>query len=322
MSISSEALTGLRGLTVLQGGVVTREQAAAHGVSHRVLERLVAEGHWQRLDRGVFLAEAGSPSFAALAWAGTLIGGPGARAGGLAAARLSGLTDTDPTPVTILVPHGRRPIDRGAWEFVRERPGTRDPRTVGAPPRTTVEDTVLDLCATARSEDVVGWVTLAVERRRTTPVRLVRALDSRSRHPRRRLVHDLVSDARLGAHSPLEVTYLRDVERAHGLSALVKRQLPSRDGRARRDAWYVDFGVVVELDGRLGHVELGRFRDMDRDNVATLDGLLTLRFGSADLYGRPCSVAAQVARALRLRGWAGTPSRCPRCARVPDQDWG
>jgi very-short-patch-repair endonuclease len=122
--------------------------------------------------------------------------------------------------------------------------------------------------------------------------------------------------------SPLELTYLRDVERAHGLNALVKRQLPSRDLKAVRDVWYVDFGVVVELDGRLGHSGLGRFRDLNRDNLASLDGLLTLRFGAGDLHGRPCEVAAQVARGLQQRGWTGLATRCRHCRAMPDSDWG
>ena len=66
------------------------------------------------------------------------------------------------------------------------------------------------------------------------------------------------------------MVYLRDVERAHGLSAVFRRQQPSRIHRAVRDVWYSDFGVVVELDGRLGHTELGRFRDMNRDCLVLL----------------------------------------------------
>ncbi|MGI3786269.1 MAG: hypothetical protein ACRYG2_36455, partial [Janthinobacterium lividum] len=164
-------------------------------------------------------------------------------------------------------------------------------------------------------------LTLAVERRRTTDRRLLRALAGRRRYPRRELLEGLLADVAVGVRSPLEMTYLRDVERAHGLSALVKRQRPSHDRKAVRDVWYLDFGVVVELDGRLGHTELGRFRDMNRDNTASLDGLLTLRYGAGDLHGRPCAVAAQVARSLQQRGWTGLPTRCPRCLRVPDQDW-
>ena len=313
-----DAYGALRPLAALQAGVVSREQAAGHGLSPRATERLVRVGHWRRLAPGVFLTADLDPAFEARVWAGVLLGRPGACVGVETAARLDRLLDADPAVVTVLVPHGRKIVDRPGWLFVQ---ASRPLSSRGSPPRTSVEDTVLDLCATARPEDVVGWVTVAVERRRTTRRRLLRALNDRSRHPRRALIEGLLAEVAVGVRSPLESTYLRDVERAHGLNALVSRQEPSRTHLAVRDVWYLEFGVVVELDGRLGHRELGRFRDMNRDNLAGLDGLLTLRYGSGDLHGRPCSVAAQVARALHQRGWTGLPTRCPRCARVPDTDW-
>lgn len=321
MTTSGEALQALKPLVDLQAGVVTREQASGHGVSPRVVSRLLDEGHWRRLERGIFLTADVEPSFEARAWTGTLLGGDDARVGDLAAARLHGLADEDPDRIKVLVPHAQRHAPRRGYEFVRERAGTRG-RSVGGSPRTTVEDTVLDLCTTARPEDVVGWVTLAVERRRTTSRRLQRALAGRGRHPQRALLQGLLADVAVGVRSPLEMTYLRDVERAHGLDVLVTRQLPSRAHRAVRDVQYTQYGVVVELDGRLGHTELGRFRDLDRDNEASLDGLLTLRFGASDLHGRPCAVAAKVVRALRQRGWTGLPTRCPHCRLVPDGEWG
>ena len=308
----------LRSLARHQAGVVSREQTLGHGVSDRTIARLTRTGHWRRLTPGVFLLADVEPTFEARVWAGVLLGGEDAAASGLTSARLGGLTDVEPGAVTVLVPHGRRILDRPGWEFVQS---TRPFRTVGSPPRTTVEDTVLDLCAVGPPGDVVGWVTVAVQRKKTTAARLRRALAARGRHPRRALLEGLLGDVAVGAQSPLEITYLRDVERAHGLAALVSRQLPSRRRQAVRDVVYAEYGVVVELDGRLGHDELGRFRDMNRDNVATLDGLLTLRFGSVDLYGRPCEVAAQVAAALQQRGWTGVPTRCPRCALVPEREW-
>ena len=44
---------------------------------------------------------------------------------------------------------------------------------------------------------------------------------------------------------------------------------------------------------------------MWRDNQAALDALLTLRYGSIDVCGRPCAVAVQVGAALVARGWNG-----------------
>lgn len=316
----SSAHRALAPLSQLQAGVASREQALAHGVSDRTLARLVGNEHWRRLRSGIYLTTGGEPSFEALAWAGVLAAGDSARLGAESAAHVQGLLADAPGQVLVLVPHGRILASCERWHFVRERAGVRDRRSVGAPPCTTVEDTVLDLCASARPEDVVGWATVAVQRRRTTPSRLLGALDRRRRHPRRGLLKELLEDVAVGAESPLEIVYLRDVERAHGLPPAV-RQRPSRDRRALRDVRYPAYRVVIELDGRLGHSELGRFRDMDRDNVAGLDGLFTMRYGAGDLYGRPCSVAAQVAVALSQRGWSGVPTRCPRCRAVPDQDW-
>ena len=81
---------------------------------------------------------------------------------------------------------------------------------------------------------------------------------------------------------------------------------------------YDEYDLVVELDGRLGHEGLGRFRDMWRDNQAALEALLTLRYGSTDICGRPCAVAVQVGAALAARGWDGILTRCDRCRLVPD----
>ena len=54
---------------------------------------------------------------------------------------------------------------------------------------------------------------------------------------------------------------------------------------------YKEYGLLIELDGRLGHEGVGRFRDMRRDNRATIDGLATLRYGFGDVHGIPCEVA-------------------------------
>jgi len=105
------------------------------------------------------------------------------------------------------------------------------------------------------------------------------------------------------------------VERAHELPR-GSRQARSGDRRHLRDVEYKEYGVVVELDGRIGHTGMGRFRDMWRDNSATVEDRVTLRYGAADLYGRPCAIAGQVASVLARRGWRGCPSRCDRCRRV------
>lgn len=79
---------------------------------------------------------------------------------------------------------------------------------------------------------------------------------------------------------------------------------------------YADDGLLIELDGRIGHTREGRFREMRRDNMAATDGLATLRYGWHDVSGAACSVARQVANTLELRGWLGTSTTCSYCRLV------
>jgi hypothetical protein len=160
----------------------------------------------------------------------------------------------------------------------------------------------------------VNWLTMAVQSRRTTPKRILQAAESRHFLPQRALVRAVLGDVAAGARSPIEFDYLNLVERAHGLPT--GRRQASRRG-TEVDVRYDPYGLLVELDGRLGHTGMGRFRDMHRDNVATTDGLATLRYGKADIFGVPCEVADQVGRNLMLRGWEGPGHACDRCLRVP-----
>ncbi|GAB3747888.1 type IV toxin-antitoxin system AbiEi family antitoxin domain-containing protein [Microlunatus parietis] len=300
-------------LAAAQDGVLTAAQAAELGVGRHSIARLVRSGRWRRLGPSVFFVHDVDPPWIALVWAGVLRAGPAARVGGLAAARLHELCDDEPELITILVPR-RQLTSRPPWDFHREHPGVRSPRSPGNPPRLTVEDTVLDLCTDPSA--TVQWVTAAVQRRRTSPARLREAVEGRAQLPHRRLLAELLADTREGAESPLEVRYLREVERAHGLPR-GRRQVGRHGRRACHDVGYREFGLIVELDGLHGHEGAGRFRDMSRDNAALIDGYVTLRYGWADVTERPCEVAIQVADLLIRRGWTGLPSGCAHCRRVP-----
>ncbi|WP_375426032.1 hypothetical protein [uncultured Friedmanniella sp.] len=166
---------------------------------------------------------------------------------------------------------------------------------------------------------MASWVTRAVQTRRTTSVRLRRALEARSRHGQRQLLSELLGDVAPGIDSPLELRYLRDVERPHGLPKADRQHLSRH--RHRREVVYVQYGLVVELDGRLGHEGMGRFRDMHRDNLALVLGQGTLRYGFGDVAGRSCLVARQVFGVLAARGFAGPFIRCVRCLDIPESEF-
>jgi len=131
----------------------------------------------------------------------------------------------------------------------------------------------------------------------------------------RRLITEIVVDGE-GIESALEWRYRRDVERPHALPHPLRQDvLGGPATSARRDVYYEEQHVVVELDGRLGHAGLGAFRDASRDNAAAVRGDVTLRYGWIDVVTSPCQVAWQVAAVLVSRGWAGIARACgPKCA--------
>jgi hypothetical protein len=282
---------------------------------------LVREEHWQRLATGIYLTAAGTPDWTALVWAGVLVGGDRAGVGGVAAGHLHGLVNTPPAAITILLPHEIRRQDQPPWVFSRRRSDDRL-RFRGSPPRAGVEETVLDLCADGAADEVATWLTTAVQSRRTTAGRLLTALADRPRQRHRALITSLLDDVAAGAQSFLELRYLNDVERPHGLPR-GRRQVRSRDGRSIRDVLYDEYDLVVELDGRLGHEGLGRFRDMWRDNLAALDALLTLRATGAPTSAgdRARSRGRSVPRWPLGAGTAFSPD-APAAAWCPTRYWG
>jgi hypothetical protein len=185
------------------------------------------------------------------------------------------------------------------------------------PPRTKIEETVLDLTQTARTiDDVCGWVTRAMARDLTDEARLREAMSLRRRLRWRADLHELIVAAAGGDHSVLEFRYHRDVEEAHGLPE-PDRQVPFAGPgrrRGRRDRVYKEYAVVVELDGRLAHPAEDKWKDTARDNAAAVDGVQSLRYGWAQVKWQACETAVEVAKVLRQRGWQGRPRPCsPAC---------
>jgi hypothetical protein len=119
------------------------------------------------------------------------------------------------------------------------------------------------------------------------------------------------AEVRAGVHSPLELRYLRDVERRHGLPRGDRQAVTIRRGtRQYADVRYTEYSVLVELDGVLAHPAEARKHDSRRDNANTLDGFQTLRYGWVPVAYHACAVAREVADLLRKRGWRGFLRRC------------
>ena len=308
----------LRELFAAQDRVASRGQLLELGLAPVDVRRLLRRRELVRLHPGVYLDHTGPPTWWQRAWGAVLAVAPGAlshesalRAYGLvqhegavhvAVARHRSVT----APAGVVLHHRSGLAARAMWHL--------------SPPRVRLEDAVLDVASgAARVDRAVSVLADAVQSGRTTPARLRAALDGRPRLRQRRLLGQLVREVGAGSRSPLELRYRRDVERPHGLPRAAGQVAERVDGRLEvRDLIYERFGVVVELDGRLGHADArGRDADLARDLLVAAGLRLTLRLGWRQVAVESCSTAWAVGEVLRARGWRGSPRPCPRCPGSP-----
>jgi hypothetical protein len=314
-------------LADLQHGVIARWQALAGGLAPDTIRGQLRGGRWQPFYRGVYLTFTGEPSRMAQLWGAVLRAGPGAALSHHTAAELDNLSDKPSSPVHVTIGGARR-VANPDINRLKSAPAitlhhcariaqARHPSRT--PPRTRIEETTLDLIETSRDlDEALSWLSRACGRRLTTPHLLRAAMANR---PKLRWRQELAGALPLvgeGVHSGLEWRYVHHVERAHGLPRAI-RQARSRVGQRTRylDNHYVEFHVVVELDGRAAHPAEARWRDIHRDNATATLGIITLRYGWADITTNPCRVAAEIAQVLHQHGWKPRPRRCSPACTIP-----
>jgi hypothetical protein len=305
----------LRDLALFQQGILTTRQALDAGLTRDIIRSRLRQRRWQRLHTGVYTVFSGQPKRPAILWAAVLRAGPGAMLSYQTAAELIELSDRQSPLLHVTLPADRR-ITRipGVVLHISGRAvQARHPSQV--PPRTRVEETVLDLADSATTaDDAYDWITRALGRRLTTQARLRDTMAQRSRLRWRRDLAAALTPDWDGVHSALERRYLRDVERPHSLPRGIRQAQVRRDSRTEyRDVLYDEYSVAVELDGRAAHPGDTRWSDIRRDNAAAADGVVSLRYGWRDVSQHPCLVAAQVAEVLRRRGYGGYRGCSPGC---------
>jgi very-short-patch-repair endonuclease len=305
-----------------QAGVISRVQCADLGLSTDIVENQLRCGRWRQLRRGVYATFTGEPARTSQLWAALLRAGPGATFSHQTAAELYGLTDKPIPLIHITVPADRSPARYGSLPGIvihRSAALVRTRHPMMSPPRTRVEDTVLDLIEAAASfEEKYDWICRAIGRRLTTANRIRTALGARPKFPGRRQIEQALADAGEGALSNLELWYLRDVERPHGLPAARRQErIRQQTGCRYLDNLYEEYRLCVEVDGTAAHPASEQWRDKRRDRWNAVHGkILTLRFGYLDLRDQQgkCETAAEVATSLCDRGPSiGHPCRRQTC---------
>ncbi len=297
-------------LLARQDGVIGRSQALEFGLSGYSMRHRARAGEWQRIQRGVYATFSGEVTRDSQLWAALLRAGPAAVLSHQTAAELYGLIKQPSPLIHVTVPAASNPAQHSKIPGVvvhRSRILERTRHPVLLPPRTRIEDTVLDLIDGMDAPgDRYDLICRAIGGQLTTAARLRLALKRRKRFRDRREAEAALGDAAQGALSNLERWYLRGVERRHKLPVATRQARIKVGGQSiYLDNLYEDYLVCVELDGSAAHPAGEQWRDKRRDrrNLAT-EKIVTMRFGYADLRTEQaqCQTAGEVARVLRDRG--------------------
>jgi len=143
-----------------QAGVITRAQALAAGMTRHAVQAKLDSGRWQRLHVGVYAGYSGGPARESLMWAAILAVRSGAVLCHQTAAELHGLLDVGKVrAIHVMVPRGRpvTPLRGVVIHYSRRVDVARHPAL--EPPRTRLEETVLDLAeAEATATGAISWI--------------------------------------------------------------------------------------------------------------------------------------------------------------------
>ncbi len=221
-------LIALRPLLTLQRGVFSREQAQAVGLSPKAIEANLAARRWQRLFDGVYAAYTGQLTPQARVWGALLWAGPGAAISDITALRWHGFTGGDDAIVHVSVDHGRRVIEPPSIALTRRRRLDRFVRANRVPATLGVDDAAVHTASRlGASAGGLGLLADVCRHGFTTPRRLRNALAVLPELKDRKVLWAVLDDVASGAHSFLEPSWLRRVEKPHGLPAPRRQVLGS-----------------------------------------------------------------------------------------------
>jgi hypothetical protein len=289
-----------------QLGLLTTQQARAHGVSGDRLERWARDGVLVRRYRGVY-AVAGAPDGRDHRWLAILLAhGDRTMLSHRTAATLLGLEhglDLGRVHLTTTssrrrdLAHARLHTTRHLLDIEVE---TRGPFRTTSPART-----VCDLAGELTEVDALRRVVAAAVRRGLVDVTSLHdAIARRQRFPGRAALRSVVAELSpltIGTREELEWRFLHLTTRAGVPPTAVNHRVTDADGRVRYlDAVWLPEGVHAELDSRAHHGTLLDWHDdLRRENAVAIAGFhLCLRFSWWDVVERPDLVVDTIRRAL------------------------
>lgn len=302
-SLPGVRLQRLAELAQDQGGVVSRRQLYAEGVTRWELRANLRAHRWRRVGGQGVALHTGPLTVQARWWAAVFEGGPRAHLDGASALVASGLRQFEPATIRVSVPRGAA-VRRARGLDIRQtrRWRAEDLAPSGVPRSRPAVAAIRHALWASSAREGATVLTMVVQQGLARAEDLAVALLDVRRDKRRRFVEAVVVDLMGGVQSLGELEFAR-MCRDRGLpepSRQVRRRGPN--GGYFLDAYFEDWDLVVEIDG-IHHTWAGVVvRDALRHNDLTLSGSRVLRLPLLGLRVAPDSFFAQIERALVASG--------------------
>lgn len=296
-------LIDARLLAAWQGGLVTRAQLRALGISRwRVRNQLAAE-RWVERSSTVISTFTGSMSRDQLMWLGVLQGGPRALVGGLTAAEVHGLANWRRETITVLVAYGddiQEPLD--GIDFVRTRKALDSFRSTSSElPLMKLEPAALMWAAQERSDRTSqGILAAVVQQRLTTPDSLAAWLTDLKPLRKAPLFRRALAEMSDGAQSLSEMEFRRLCRRFGIARPAQQTKRRDSDGRVRYTdcEWPLPDGrlLVLEIDGGF-HMEVEHWEDdLARQRALSAPDRVIVRCTTREIRDEPQRLARDLRR--------------------------
>lgn len=308
-SFSTDPRRAVRQLADRQAGIVSRRQVYALGMTRSQVRADLLARRWAKVGRQTLAVHTGPLGERSREWIAVLEAGPRACLDGASSLVVAGLKGFRPEAIRVSVPRGALVVRVRGADVRQTRRWHRDDLVAGGVPRTSnaVAAVRAALWATSLRQAAL-LLSMTVQQRLATPQELAEAMLRVKRDRRRRFIHEVLLDLMGGVESLGELDVARECRR-RGLPE-PSRQVVRRGcgGRYYLDVCWEEWGVVLEVDG-IHHAWAEHLvADALRQNHLTLQGDVVLHLPLLGLRAAPDDFFAQVAAALRSRGWRGTSS--------------
>lgn len=284
--------------------VATRRDLARADVPRWFLRNEVARGRWQRGGPQTLVLHNG-PFTEWQRWAVAVRETGGAAAlDGVTALQAAGLKGLSDTAIHVSTPRGSTPHKPRGVAVHETRRFHRDDVLEGGLPRMRPATAAVHAALWARTDrEAKLFPTMAVQQRLTTVAEMEAVVARIRRHPRRRLLLQLLGDLAGGVQSLNELDVAAGLRR-RGLPEPARQAIRRRpSGTAYLDNDFPDYGFSLEVDGQ-GHDDpQQRMKDVLRDLAELAAGSSTVRIPVVVWRLDEEAVLDALEAVFRARGW-------------------